>query len=411
MCNEQIGMSIDKLAQPNWIAYVGPFKFPYGQAGSRRVHGIARSLSASGYHVVVGSGESSPAAPLVLEHKEGEGSISYLGLGEMPQEEASLISKSTSWFIALGERTVRWLNMQPTKPSHVIVYAPHTPMVFRLLKWCRRNGVSLIIDVVEWYDSWHVLGGPLGPMNLSIKTALRILNPQCDGIIAISSYLTDYYQDRGCRVLRIPPTLDVNEIGAGFSGSNSHKQVVSLAYAGTPGKKDRIDNVIDALLQLDPEGKRVRLLMAGPSISDVLDLWPLRSRDFSELPACIEVLGRQPYRKALELVQNADFMPLLRPTQRYAQAGFPTKVPESLAMGTPIICNITSDLSSYIHDGIEGFICHDHSVTAFTEALERALKLAPHQYLEMRRAARDQAEKSFDYRLYSEALAEFLQTI
>lgn len=397
------------MTQTNWIAYVGPFKFPYGQAASQRVHGIARSLSASGYHVVVGSGESSPTTPLVLEHKEGKGSVSYIGLGELPQAGASVITKSTQWVIKLGEQTVRWLDKQPTKPSHVIIYAPQAPMVFRLLKWCHRNGVSLIVDVVEWYDSRHVLGGPLSPLNISAKTALRILNPQCDGIITISSYLKDYYQGRGCRVLNIPPTLDVNEIGTGIINSNSSKQVLTLAYAGTPGKKDRIDNVIEALLQLDPGGNRVRLLIAGPSICDVLHLQPLRLRGFSKLPPCIEVLGAQPYKKALELVQNADFVPLLRPNLRYAQAGFPTKIPESLALGTPVICNLTSDLSSYIHDGIEGFICHDHSVAAFIEALERALKLTSHQHTEMRRAARKQAERSFDNRIYSRLLAEFLQ--
>jgi glycosyltransferase involved in cell wall biosynthesis len=396
------------MTQLNWIAYVGPFKFPHGQAGSQRVHGIARSLVTAGYDVVIGSGESAPVAPVMMEHKEGQGRLSYLGLGELPQASASVIAKSIRWFVTLGERTVQWLDNQSIKPSHVIIYAAHASMVFRILKWCRRNGVSLIIDVVEWYDSWQVLGGPFSPFNISSKTALHILNPKSNGIIAISSYLTAYYQSRGCQALRIPPTINIEDFTFEIPDDLYSRQLITLAYTGIPGKKDRINNVIEALLQLDPEGKRVRFFIAGPNIRDILSLSSLRSRGISELPACIQVFGPQPHEKALELVQKADFMPLLRPDQRYAQAGFPTKVTESMAMGTPLICNLTSDLGEYISDGVEGFVCYDHSVEAFTEALERALIQTPQKRLEMRQAARKRAELSFDYRLYSVELARFL---
>ena len=80
----------------------------------------------------------------------------------------------------------------------------------------------------------------------------------------------------------------------------------------------------------------------------------------------------------IDLIKDADFVPLLRPQiVRYAQAGFPTKVPESLSLGTPIICNLTSDLGDFIRDESEGIICRDYSIDAFVEALENALTLSP----------------------------------
>ena len=185
-------------------------------------------------------------------------------------------------------------------------------------------------------------------------------------------------------------------------------QVLSLAYAGTPGKKDLINNVIEAMLRLDPSGKRVHLTLAGSLEEEILNLPALRGREVSELPDCIEVLGHIPHEKALELIGRADFLPLLRANQRYAQAGFPTKVVESLALGTPVICNLTSDLGEYIHDGVEGIVCADYSTDAFAAALERALALTPQQRTEMRKAAREQAERSFDYRVYADSLLSFL---
>ena len=35
----------------------------------------------------------------------------------------------------------------------LILYHGYTPFVIRLLKWCRKNRVPLIADVVEWYDA------------------------------------------------------------------------------------------------------------------------------------------------------------------------------------------------------------------------------------------------------------------
>jgi hypothetical protein len=82
-----------------------------------------------------------------------------------------------------------------------------------------------------------------------------------------------------------------------------------------------------------------------------------------------------------------------------------------MALGTPLICNITSDLGYYIHDGVEGLICRDHSVEAFKESLEHALVLTPAQRDNMRIAARVQAEHSFDHKLYAQPLRRFLESM
>ncbi len=399
------------MSDLGWIAYVGSFLFPVGQPSSRRVYGISCSLAEAGYQVVVGSGEPAPILPSRIEGLGSMSDLSYLGLGEIPPRDASPVAKSYRWLVTLGERTVHWLDGQSVKPSCVILYLGLAPYMVRLLLWCKKNKVPLIIDVVEWFDSHHVQGGPLGPFNISIKTALRFLYPKSDGIIAISSYLKSYYQHLGCQVLRVPPTLDVHNVEARLSVATTHSPQITLAYTGIPGKKDLINNVVEAILRFDPKGKRIRLVLAGPSVDSLLLLPALRVRGYKQLPAWLDGQGVLPFDKALDLIRSADFMPLLRPPLRYAQAGFPTKVPECLSLGTPVICDLTSDLEEYIHDGEEGLICSDHSVESFTGSLERALSLSTQQYLEMRRAARTQAQHSFDYRLYTKPLAEFVMEL
>ena len=94
--------------------------------------------------------------------------------------------------------------------------------------------------------------------------------------------------------------------------------------------------------------------------------------------------------------------------QRYAKAGFPTKFAESLATATPIICNATSDIADYLKDGQNGFWVADGSSTAFATVLRKAIKLSYEQRCWMQLKARETAEEYFDYRVYVDDLAQFM---
>lgn len=400
------------MSDSGWIGYVGPFRFPEGEAGSRRVLGNALSIASVGYHVVVGSGEAQPESPKSMSGTDGSGSISYVGLGELLPSGTSGIAKSIRYLVTFGARTVRWLDTQSSLPQAVILYGGYSAYAFRLLAWCHRNRVPLIVDVVEWSDHRHVAGGALRLFYLveqaSVDFAMRRLFPRSNGIIAISSYLEDYYRNQGCRVVRLPPTLDVQSVPAIADVSSGP---LTLAYTGIPGKKDLLNDVIEAALRIDSTGQSIRLIVAGPRPEEIARFPAIRNRSLSALPGCIKALGRISNMQAIDAVRHADFTVLIRSPLRYAQAGFPTKVPESLAVGTPVICNLTSDLGDYIHDGQEGLICQGHTLDAIMTVMERAIQLSTKQKRSMRYAARAQAEHSFDYRNYVEVLKAFLQEI
>src|SRR5665811_716176 len=287
---------------------------------------MASTLADGGYDVVVGSGGSEPLTTENLNEGETPGSITYVGLGELPPPEASIIDKSFQIFAQWGKKTVEWLDSLPSKPSYVIVYGGSAQYMFRLLPWCRRNRIPLIADVVEWYDSRQMTGGFFGPFNISAKMALLYQYPKCNGIIAISSYLADRYHKQGCQVICIPPTLDVAAIRARTGETSS--QPLKLAYTGVPGKKDLLDNVLESIMRLDPSGKTVKITIAGPNHDVIAKLPAISKRGLTKLPNCIDAPGRVSRDQALNIVRQADFSVLLRPNLRYAQAGFPTKVVE-----------------------------------------------------------------------------------
>ncbi|HYC63483.1 MAG TPA: glycosyltransferase, partial [Reyranellaceae bacterium] len=99
-----------------------------------------------------------------------------------------------------------------------------------------------------------------------------------------------------------------------------------------------------------------------------------------------------------------------RRDDRTSRAGFPTKVVESLAVGTPVICNHTGDLAEHVRDGQEGLVCENATPAELARVIGAAINLPRDQRAVMRRLSRRQAELAFDFRSKQSDLAEFFGT-
>lgn len=382
------------------IAYVG--SFPVGSASSYRTLGIALSLKEAEYEVLFCTRQLSRFDSADKNIEPSKFPVAYINFSEKP---LSRFSKTVNYLIS-GYRTVKWLNKLTPRPTAVLMYGADSLYAASLLSWCKHNNVPLIADAVEWYQPSHLQFGRWGPFRWNVEMAMQYYFVRAGNIIPISRYLERYYHAKGCCTLRIPPTHDVSAITARTKVSSSSP--LTLAYTGFPAKKDLLNNVLESIMRLDMSGKTIKLIVAGPHPDEIVQLPAIKTRGITALPKCVKALGRVSHEQAVDTVRQVDFSVLLRPQLRYAQAGFPTKVTESLAVGTPVICNLTSDLGDYILDGTNGLICQDHTPEAFTEALGRALAMTPEQRQAMRQKARLQAERSFDYSNYVESLKTFL---
>jgi glycosyltransferase involved in cell wall biosynthesis len=213
----------------------------------------------------------------------------------------------------------------------------------------------------------------------------------------------------GCETICIPPTIDT--VAYGGPENVETKRPIKVSYAGAPGKKDLFDNYLEALLRLDPCGERFLLNVAGLSEAEILKYPAMTQRGMTKLPRAVCAFGQVSHADALRMVGDSDFSVLQRYPKRYAEAGFPTKVVESMTMGTPVICNLTSDLGLYVKDGISGIVCSNDHVDSLIDALRRVETLTQPELLSLRHTARQVAEASFDYRIYVSRLENFMQRI
>ncbi|WP_445427647.1 glycosyltransferase [Alishewanella sp. HL-SH05] len=380
-----------------FVLYIAPFSFPNGGAAARRIYGNCVSLKAAGYDVAVASAQ-------IGEYKTRYNDIDVYSFNERRFESLPRYLKHFLYFNA-GAKAIQFLDGLDIKPSAIILYSGYSPYLLKLKGWCYKHKVKLIFDAVEWYDPPNLFAKFFSPYYLNIELAMRFLLPKCDGLIVISCYLEKYYESGKIDLAVIPPTLDTSSVVPRLDGDKT--EYVKVCYAGSLGiKKDFLADIIKAIYQINQDGVKVQLHIAGLSFSDLQNKGFLQGLNLIKVKHIIHAYGMLSHNDSLELVRSSDFSIVFRPPFRNVQAGFPTKFVESMSLGTPVIGNYFSDLESYLVDGANGIVCDDYTIESLKSALLRSSKLEDLNTL--RRNARLTAEKHFDCLKYSSQLENLL---
>lgn len=384
------------------VAYVGPYlSSSPGSAGLQRALGVARSLASSGAEVVIGTGDYGSATPAISQ--SAPDSIEVTDVGVRRPSPVGRVSRGLAR-IRFGSDVRSWLDSLQPRADLVIIYGGGAAFAAQILRWSRATGTPVVVDSVEWYDPSHQPLGRYGPIALDFELAMHKVYRRAGNVLAISSFLTDHFAAQGCRTIRVPPTTDV--LGTPWSHEVPGGPV-RFAYAGIPGRKDLLDVVIRGIQRADPSGARCTLGVVGPSVAQVRALLGERP----DLPSWVVVHGKRSRQEALNIVRNAHFVPLVRSDARYAHAGFPTKVVESMCVGTPVICNLTSDLRDHVRDGATGIVSDSDTTEAFASAVTNALSMTSAEHRAMRERTRAEAERAFDFRRYVGPLEAFFGSV
>lgn len=394
------------------IAYVGSFICPDGDAGALRVLGVSKALRLSGHEVVLlgiekprpdqSDGGGRPALPL-LQYQ----GFSYIS----PPAGDSVLVRQTSILSGasiLARLAVAQASLGPV--DAIIAYQAPTLLLLRLKAICRARAIPLICDTVEWYDQRQLAFGACGPWYWDSELRMRWVQPMADGVIAISSFLERHYRNAGCPAIRVPILVDTEELAVTPERTNPDRPGLELVYAGSPGRKDLLGNVLRGTLETRRAGGQVTIKVIGVAPDMLVNCLDGDAKVLEALGDGLIVHPRLARSEARRHIASADFLPLLRPDLRYANAGFPTKVVESLSAGVPVIANLTSDLHECLREGENAVVAKGPSATHFVEALGRALALKE-RWPQMRRQAVESARRHFAVSSYACPLDEFLGTV
>ncbi|MEW2375077.1 glycosyltransferase [Micromonospora sp. NPDC047812] len=398
-----------RLPAPPWddrgqkLMVLGAYRFPHGDAMSNRLLHLALSATPEG------------ATTLVVNDWPADGSRPD-STPDLPPDVRLITLASGS-----SGRFGRWLR-QRTRPLRVLaalrragirtdqLTGAYLPLgLWTLTTWAVLRVAlrcPLTVDVVERHDPEQFPYGRLTPYFIRHRWSAFIAGRTADRVIAISETLERHFLRRGRRTMVVPPQVDC----AAYDDPAplSLRDGLRLLYAGSAGPKDLLGVVLAGIRLLPPDDRaRVRLVIAGISRDQATDVSDLDEPALAELGDQVTFLGRLPRRRVLEELACAHFSVLVRPLAQYAQAGFPSKVPESLAAGCPVLLNHTSDLARHIVDGREGIVLAGPGAEDVRDGLARALTLDDTQWQRMSRYARERA-RSFDYRSWRSAVSGFV---
>ena len=374
------------------ILYYGNVLYPDLDAASHRTIGNAKTLRELGYKVVfVGTrkGENRP----ILETKE-----EFAGFD--------------IYYFADPETTKQWkdylFGFSPLKEvlssmenvSAVILYNHPSISTKKIISFCHHKGIDVYADCTEWFD----------PQGISVHNIIKrldtwyrmkVVNAKLDGVIAISSFLQDFYIKKGCKTICVPPLIDLTDNKWAKEGLEDYipsDETVKLCYVGNPGAgvKDKLNYILTSLkrtLEKNPSVK-CQLSIVGMTAQQYYEVF----QDYATIYTFANFMGRKPNMEALAVVKRSDFSIFLRERNLVCTAGFPTKFSESIACGTPVLTNLSSDLDKYLVDGKNGFIIDISSKDSLDSSLAKALHTSREELKRMKEYCCN--EKTFDYHSY-----------
>ena len=378
------------------VLIVSSNRFPRGDAGALREENFAKLIASEGMDV-----EIVALGPSTNYQWKTYNDIRYISFR---REKTDLFSRIIGR-LCYYDNLRKLLNKK--KYDIFFISSGSNYTIKQLKKYAQNTKAKLFIDCVEWYSPEQFRVGQFSRAYTSKNTLNTKIIDKEFKVIAISTYLEKYFKNKGINTIRVPVILDV--ANTRYEKKTTEGKIV-IMYAGMPGKKDYISDIIAGFARLNQEEKeQCELRLVGITYDDLEKKCGVSNQDISKLGTVIKCYGRVPHQQVQDLLQEADYTVLLRkPNQRYAKAGFPTKFVESLASGTPVICNLSSDLAMYIKDGENAIVCSECSPEAMEHSIRKTLQISFVERNTMQDAARRTAEDYFDYRKYAEIFGHFL---
>ena len=368
------------------ILYVGGFELPDKGAAAIRVMNNAKLFRELGYEVYF----------LGVHKTDNPAKVNSIFNGF----EYTTFQYPTSLFGWLRYLSVftSFDEVERIKPDLVILYDCPGLAILKWKRYCQKHGIKVVGDVTEWY----MPNGNLVRKNLiALDTAIRMKysHKKLDGVITISRFLYNYYSQVK-RVL-LPPLMDATA----YTVSLDRPEVLTLVYAGNGGKnKDRLDNVVRAINLLD--NPKLVFKIIGLTKEQYEQMYELKAEDKW---GCIRFMGRLSHDETVNEIKNSHFQIFVRHPNRVATAGFPSKLPESFAIGVPVITNNTSNISEFLKNGDNGFLLQTEEPEEICNVLKQILQMSQNDISIMIKTTKE--DRSFDYHTYTEPMRLFLNEI
>ena len=299
-----------------------------------------------------------------------------------------------------------------------VIYCYGSELSWQIAGWrlARRMGARLLVDITELYG-FEEMTTSFSKCRSLIGTWIGILGvtPLFADCIAVPSRRFARLMRRlHSNVFLLPPffsRIDLEE-EPDVPEDCSKNHFLRLVYAGSPGGKEQLFLIVQALALVPKRGGyAIQFDLAGLSQEETASV--IRAAGAQSLlqrsDILIRGLGRIQVERARLLVSRADFLIVIRKQSRRVNFGFPSKVAESFSLGVPVISNCYSDIPRYVCSYHNGMLIKDDSAEALRDCLVNCQNLSKSNHLKMRQGARSTWQNFFSASAAAFTLNKMLQ--
>ena len=387
---------------------------PYGYAPTSRTKCLALAISNSGIEVEIVLVKPSEFQGQEA-NKESKGSIEeipYTYSGGDAVYSSNKIIRRIQEFKGLFLACVKIAKESRRNPGLVVLaYTRQITTLFALKGIGVLFNFPIALELCEWpltqpSSNWF---GKFRK-KLFCKYCLKIT----DGTIVISKYIEDvvrkvsFDNKTNNPVIKIPILSDKSEFVEPKDASKSNNEPCQryLLYCGNLSYKQTVNFLLDTFYFVTKDYKDIKLIVVGgTSDFGLIEQYKQKIKEL-KIENKVEVKGFIPRNELLELYTNTTALVIPMFDDALSKARFPTKLAEYLFTSKPVITTSVGEIAKFLNSET-CFLAKDESRDAFVDAIIRCLsntELA----ISIGNKGREFAEKTFDYRSYSESLTAWL---
>ena len=358
---------------------------PDKNAAAHRVLNNAKIFRELGYHVVFCG----------VDHDIRENAKEISKIGSFDNIPAAYPRTNAEWI----KQQIDFSHLKKTLElyddvKYVVAYNMHAVPFFKLLRYARKRNIRVVADVTEWYENAFSIKPQKLIRWLDTNIVMRYLTKKVDGLIAISSYLKNYYQKYVKKIIVVPPLVDLTE-NIWYADCDEKLDCLEFVYSGVPGtrnEKDKIGLIVECLGML-PIEERFMFTVIGITKSQFLEMYPELAETLEKLKGKIEFRGRVSHADSVSALKRADYTFIIRDRNRKNMAGFPTKFVECMTCGINIIANDFSDIAEKFPQNGKSFLLECIEKSYLIEGIEKSLLFDLYQLRQER-----SMQQLFDYK-------------
>ena len=302
--------------------------------------------------------------------------------------------------------------LKTNQPTHIFTVFLGISTMKWLKKYCKKAKIFLICDFCEWVikDQFKLRGLSYGYIKNNFAITKWV--DKESNVIAISSYLNNYFsKEKGANSVCIPNLISFQNFK--YKSVNISDNKLKLIFLGNSTRKDFSDKIIDAFYELPNAIKeKIHIYMLGinpkkrvNSKINIKKLKELKEKDN------ITILRHVPYQEVLRIYDNTQFSIFFYNAEdRNAKALFPTKLLDAFINSRPVICNLATDIGLYAKDNYNSLIAKDSSIKSIKNILIKASKLNGEEKYQLSINAFESA-RMFDVNNFKSEFSLFLKQL